>query len=131
MRIIKLSKEEEQDLQKLYRESSNATVRKRSQCILLSSQGKSIAELSHLFGVQRNTVSRWFSNWEREQQAGLSIGSGRGRKKKLGMLDAQLIKDYVAENGRELNTVLAKLEQEHHVQLSKKTLQRFLKTTWL
>lgn len=131
MRLIKLTEEEQLDLKKLYRKSSNATVRKRSQCLLLSSQGKSIEELSHLFGVQRNTISRWFSNWESGQQAGLSIGSGRGRKKKLGLVDVQLIKDYVAENGRELNTVLAKLEQEHPVQLSKKTLQRFLKTKWV
>ena len=129
MRLIRLTKEEQGTLQKLYRESSKATVRQRSQCLLLSHQGKSIDELSRLFGVQRNTVSRWFNNWEKQSQASLSIQDGRGRKKKLGCLDAQVVKDYVAEHGRALNTVLAKLEQEHQLQISKKNLATFFKNS--
>jgi transposase len=126
MRIIKLTAAEQGALQKLYRESNDATVRKRSQCLLLSYQGKNIAALSQIFNVQRATISRWFSNWEKTQS--LTIGSGRGRKKKLSGLDVDLIKEYVDENSRALDTVVAKLEQAHGVQVSKKTLQRFLKT---
>lgn len=123
---MKLTEEEQEKLEKLYRTSTSATVRKRSQCLLLSHQGLSIQSLSQTFGVQRATISRWFSSWELTK--GLAIGSGRGRKKKLLGLDVNLIKGYVAENSRALDTVVAKLAQTHNVQISKKTLQRFLKT---
>jgi len=123
---MKLTEEEQEKLEKLYRTSTSATIRQRSHCLLLSHQGKSIQALSETFGVQRATISRWFSSWETTKQ--LAIGSGRGRKKKLSGLDVALIKGYVAENSRALDTVVAKLAQAHGVQISKKTLQRFLKT---
>ncbi len=126
MRIIKLTAAEQEKLKSTYQTSTNATVRKRSQCLLLSHQGISIQALSQTFGVQRATICRWFSGWETTQQ--LAIRSGRGRKKKLSGLDVNLIKEYVAENSRALDTVVVRLAQEHGVQISKKTLQRFLKT---
>ncbi len=126
MRLIKLTEEEQEKLKKHYHDSKDATVGKRSQCLLLSHQGISIQALSQTFGVQRATISRWFSSWETTQ--GLAIGSGRGRKKKLSGLDVDLIKEYVAEDSRALDTVVARLAQAHGVQVSKKTLQRFLKT---
>lgn len=126
MRIIKLTEEEQANLKRHYQTSKDATVRKRSHCLLLSHQGISIQSLSETFGVQRATISRWFSSWETTQ--GLAISSGRGRKKKLSGLDVSLIKEYVAENSRALDTVVARLAQAHGVQISKKTLQRFLKT---
>ena len=126
MRIIKLTKAEQENLKSTYQTSTNATVRKRSQCLLLSHQGISVQALSQTFGVQRATICRWFSSWETTQQ--LAISSGRGRKKKLSGLDVNLIKEYLAENSRALDTVVARLAQEHGVQISKKTLQRFLKT---
>lgn len=126
MRIIKLTTAEQENLKSTYQTSTNATVRKRSQCLLLSHQGISVQALSQTFGVQRATICRWFNSWETTQQ--LAISSGRGRKKKLSGLDVNLIKEYVAENSRSLDTVVARLAQEHGVQISKKTLQRFLKT---
>lgn len=126
MRMIKLTEEEQQRLGKLYGESKDATVRKRSQCLLLSHQGLSMELLSETFGVQRATIGRWFSSWETTQ--GLAIGNGRGRKRKLSGMDVDLLKTYVNENSRSLDTVVAKLQQAHGVEVSKKTLQRFLKT---
>lgn len=128
MRQIKLSESSQQELYHLYQTSNQATVRKRSHCILLSHQGMSMQELSGIFGVQRNTIGRWFNHWLSGQAAGLLIGSGRGRKKKLAGLEAGVIKGYVNEDSRCLATVVAKLEQAHGLQVSKKTLQRFLKT---
>ena len=131
MRLIRLTELEQRTLKKLYLEGKSCTVRKRSHCLLLSHQGVSMRELSVTFGVQRATIGRWFTSWEKQQQAGLSIVRGRGRKKKLAGLDTQLIKDYVDENSRALDTVLAKRAQDHDVLVSKKTLQRFLKTSTL
>ncbi len=126
MRTIKLTEAEQVNLKRHYQTSTDATVRKRSQCLLLSQQGISIQVLSQTFGVQRATISRWFNSWETTQQ--LAISSGRGRKKKLSGLEVDVIKEYVAENSRALDTVVARLAQVHGVQISKKTLQRFLKT---
>ena len=128
MRYIKLSESSEQELHHLYQTSKQTTVRKRSHCLLLSHRGMSMQALSGIFGVQRTTIGRWFNHWLSGQAAGLPIGSGRGRKKKLAGLEVGVIKGYVDDNSRCLDTVVAKLEQVHGVQVSKKTLQRFLKT---
>ena len=42
-------------LQRLYRQSRHHQVRQRAHCILLSSQGYSIAQLMEIFSVSRNT----------------------------------------------------------------------------
>ncbi|QMU31025.1 helix-turn-helix domain-containing protein [Adhaeribacter radiodurans] len=121
-----MTEEEQALLKRHYQTSKDGTVRKRSQCLLLSHQGMRIQALSETFGVQRATISRWFNSWETTKA--LAISCGRGRKKKLSGLDGKLLKEYVTQSSRSLDTGIAQLAQTHGVQISKKTLQRFLKT---
>ncbi len=128
MRNIRLTEQEEQELKELYKKGASIIERKRSQCLLLSHQGQSINELASIFGVTRLTISNWFDKWEQAGLEGMRLEPGRGRKQKLVGIGPEQLEAYVAEHSRNLNAVVALIKEKHAVVVSKKTLQRFLKT---
>lgn len=130
MRYIKLQSGEIEALEKLYKNSPDNTVQKRSHCILLSYQKRTITDLSGIFDVDRRTIERWFSGWEESGVASLSIQPGRGVKTKLKGLET-VIAEQLKEHGRNLKNVLVYLEREQNIIICKKTLQNFLKDTGL
>lgn len=130
MRYIKLKPDEIEALEKLYKNSPDNTVQKRSHCILLSNQKRTITDLSSIFDVNRRTIERWFSGWEENGIKSLSIQPGRGVKTKLKGLET-VIAEQLKEHSRNLKNVLVYLEKEQNIIICKKTLQNFLKDTGL
>lgn len=130
MRYIKLKKEDLEGLKKLYQNDSRPTVRKRSQCLVLSHQGHSIIGLTKIFNVNRRTIERWFDSWEKNGFNSLAIKPGRGAKTRLEGLEKEVAKQLELHN-RNLNNVLDYLENQHKITICKKTLQNFLKGTGL
>lgn len=126
MRYIKLKIEEVELLESLVKTSSNNTIRKRSQCLLLSDQKHKIKDLSAIFDVERKTIERWFNTWESQGVDSLSIASGRGVKTKLKGLE-QVIDQQVELHNRNIKNILSFLKEEHNIIICKKTLQNFLK----
>ena len=63
MRYIKLKTEDIELLELLVKTSTNNTIRKHSQCLLLSHQRRTIIDLSMIFNIDRKTVERWFNSW--------------------------------------------------------------------
>ena len=80
MRYITLRKEEIEVLEHLYKNSPNSTIRKRSQCLVLSHQRHKIKDLVSIFKVSRRTIERWFDNWAEKGVDSLAISEGRGAK---------------------------------------------------
>ena len=130
MRYIKLKPSEIEALEKLYKNSPDSTVQKRSHCLLLSYQKRTITDLSGIFDVNRRTIERWFSGWEENGVGSLSIQSGRGVRTKLKGLETA-IAEQLKEHSRNLKNVLLYLEKEQNIIICKKTLQNFLKDTGL
>lgn len=128
MRNIRLTEQEEQELKEVYRSSAYLVERRRSHCLLLSHRGKSINELAGIFSVTRLTVTNWLDRWERGGLEGIRLESGRGRRRKLAGIGQELLEAYVEQHSRNLNAVVALIKEKHAVEVSKKTLQRFLKT---
>lgn len=128
MRNISLTEQEVADLQELYKSSSYLVERKRSQCLLLSHQGRSINELAGIFGVTRLTITNWLDKWKQGGLDGIRLESGRGRKQKLAGIGQEQLEAYVQQHSRNLHAVVALIKEKHAVVVSKKTLQRFLKT---
>ena len=83
MRYITLKTEEIEALEQIQQNSTNNTIRKRSQCILLSCQRRTITDLSSIFKVNRRTIERWFDSWEKSGINSLPIVTGRGVKTRL------------------------------------------------
>jgi transposase len=130
MRYIELKKEEIEVLVYLHQNSPNTTVRKRSQCLVLSHQKHKIKELASIFNVSRRTIERWFNSWAKIGVDSLGIAEGRGAK--------TLLKDYSEEvfqqlelHNRNLKNVLIYFKERHNIIICKKTLQNFLKVTGL
>ena len=130
MRYLELKKEEIEVLEHLHQNSPSNTVRKRSQCLVLSHQRHKIKDLASIFKVSRRTIERWFDNWVKIGVDSLAISEGRGAK--------TLLKDYSVEvskqlelHNRNLKNVLIYFEEQHNITICKKTLQNFLKVTGL
>jgi transposase len=130
MRYVTLKTDEIEALAKLQKNSTNNTVRRRSQCLLLSHQRRTITDLSGIFEVSRRTIERWLASWNKSGIDSLAIQPGRGVKTRLKGLDA-VIAEQLKEHSRNLKNVLIYLEEQHNIVICKKTLQNFLKGTGL
>ena len=130
MRYIILKKEEIEALELLLKTSSNNTIRKRSQCLLLSHQKRTIIDLSKVFGVSRRTIERWFDSWVLKGVESLSIESGRGVKTRLKGYEKD-VSEQVELHSRNLKNVISYFKEQHNITICKKTLQNFLKDAQL
>ena len=126
MRYIKLKTEAIELLELLVKTSSNNTIRKHSQCILLSYQRRTLTDLSMIFDVDPKTVERWFNNWKLEGDNSLSIAFGRGVKTRLNGFE-EVIKQQLELHNRNIKNILTFLKEEHNIIVCKRTLRNFLK----
>lgn len=129
-RFIKLTEAEKSSLEKCYKTGTSHVYRRKCHCILLSNEGKDVHELSDYFDVHTVTVYSWFNEWESSGAKGLELKPGRGRKAKLSLNNDQhvnKVKEFVQNEPQNLNRVLPMIKEELGVELSKKTLKRFLK----
>jgi transposase len=131
MRFIKLTEEELNVVEKLYKTSENSVERERCMFLKLSAQKRSIMEITRIMGVKRLKISRFFDAWEKahgleEKKKTLRIKKGRGAKLKLEKVQ-DIVPSLVKEHHRNLNVVLNILEKEYHIHISKNTLKTFLK----
>lgn len=130
MRYIILKTEEIEALEQLHVNSTDNTIRKRSQCLLLSHQGRTIIDLANIFDVSRRTIERWFVSWAKNGVNSLYIQSGRGVKTRLKDYGKEVSEQLVLHN-RNLKNVLIYFKEQHNIIICKKTLQNFLKETGL
>jgi transposase len=82
MRFVKLTQEQVNQLEQLYRESGNHRERQRAQALLLSNRGYTMEQLAELFVVDRDTISNWFTSWTQQQtkeEIGLQDAARSGR----------------------------------------------------
>jgi len=128
MRYITLRTEDIEALERYQKKGTSNTIRKRSQCLLLSHQGRTITDLSNIFGVNRRTIERWFNNWMKNGIDSLPIKHGRGVKTRLNGYEDEVSQQLELHN-RNLKNVLTYFEKQHNISICKKTLQNFLKDT--
>ena len=126
MRYKKLKTEDIELLELLVKTSTNNTIRKRSQCLLLSHQKRTIKDLAMIFDAERKTIERWFDKWDSEGVNSLSIASGRGVKTKLKGFE-EVIGQQIELHNRNIKNMLTFLKEEHNIIVCKRTLRNFLK----
>lgn len=126
MRYIILKTEEIEALELLFKTSTDSAIRKRSQCLLLSHQKRTIIDLSKVFGVNRRTIERWFDSWVLKGFDSLGIESGRGVKTRLKGYEKE-VSQQVELHSRNLKNVVSYFKEQHNIIICKKTLQNFLK----
>lgn len=130
MRFIELEDSEKEELVRRYANHKNATVRKRVQALILSSQYYSMKEIIEATGVSRTTLYRFFKEWENtelsERIETLFIKDGRGTKSKLDSVKDKLpylVKKY----NRNIRKILQVLEDDCNIRVCSLTMQKYLK----
>jgi transposase len=83
--------------QKVYQQSKHHRVSQRAQCMLLSYQGYTLKELSHIFQVDRITIYNWFDHWESRRLAGLYDRAGKGRPPLFNQDQTEQIRDWIKQ----------------------------------
>jgi len=130
MRFVKLSKAELVTLQEGHKNGSQFQFRNRCQCLVLSSQGKTVSELAQFFEVNPITIYGWFDRWEEAGIIGLMNKSGRGRKPILSLQNPthiESVKTAVKKNAQSIKAMVAELENTLETEMSVDTVKRFLK----
>lgn len=128
--IEKLTEAQKSSLEKVYKTSKCQLSRKRAQCILLSHSGKSAQELSGIYCVRTRTIYIWFNKWASKGIKGIARKPGQGRKPLLDKDNATHVKtvtDLIENDSKSTKRVRNKVQSQLGIQLSKKTLKRFLK----
>ena len=125
-----LTEEQKDSLQKGYSHGKSPLYRRKCHCILQSNTGKTTKQLASFFQVNTITVLNWFILWEKEGIEGLKLKTGRGRKPKLSINDphhVSIVKTLIENENQSLTKVTGQITEQLGIELSKKTLQRFLK----
>lgn len=128
--ITGLTEEAKQQLKEGFRNGKAHRFRIRCQSILLSAEGYQINQLASMYQVDRDSVSKWFDQWQREGIAGLQDKPRSGRPAKLRLDNAAHVKEVkkqVEKEHQNLDKVREELRESLQIGISKKTLKRFLK----
>lgn len=128
--IEKLTKEQRSSLEKGYKTGKSFVFRRKCHSILLSHEGQTVNELSQFFKVSTITVYKWLKEWESQGIKGLKVKPGQGRPTKLNLDDqnhVKMVKTLVENEPKNLTRVVGQLKSKLGIDISKKTLKRFLK----
>lgn len=128
--IEKLTEAQKSALEKGYRTGKSHLYRRKCHCILLSHERKTVKELATFFKVSEHSIYAWLNLWENNGIKALELQPGRGRPPKLKVTDEEQVKQVktlVENEPKNLNRVVGQIKSELDIDLSKKTLQRFLK----
>lgn len=128
-RFIKLSIENRLELEYGRKNGKKSPFRQRCHYILLSDQGRSVSEIAEIYQVGRQTITGWFDRYEANGITGLETKKGSGRRSIIRIDNEEhvtKIENWVEENPQNLNVTVSKIEEEFGLEVSKRTLQRFL-----
>ena len=128
--IENLTGEQKSSLKKGYTFEKRRLFRRKCHCILLSHEKKTVKELSSFFGISIHSIRKWLNLWERQGIEGLKLKPGRGRKPKLKTDEkthVETVKTLIENEPKNLNRVTNQIEDKLGIEVSKKTLKRFLK----
>ncbi len=128
--IENLTEEEKAALKRGHKYGKQFQFRNRCECILLSHEKHDVSSLSKRFKAIPLTIYSWLRSWEASGIEGLKNKPGQGRKPKLdkeNKTQVAKVKELVENEPQNLNKVVGQIQETLYVDLSKKTLIRFLK----
>ena len=128
-RIIILTDEQRQSLEKGYKNGKSHALRKRCHIILLKSEKRSSEEVSTILKVSEPSVNTWLDRYETEGIMGLFTKKGRGRKSILNIeTDEGVVRDAIKIERQRLTETQAIIAKKLNKEFSTKTLKVFLKS---
>ena len=128
-KVIELTKDQREELEKGYREGKTHSFRMRCQIVLLKSEERTSQEVVNILGSCEMTVNNWLKRYEQFGIEGLQTRAGRGRKSILQAEHLSQVKEAVKAARQRISHAQAELEQSLGKQFSPSTLKRYLKKT--
>lgn len=129
MRFIELDDNTRETLVRKYANHKSATVRKRVQALILSSQYYSMKEVIEVTGMSRTTLYRFFEEWENvelsEKIDTLFVKDGRGAKPKLDSV-RDMLPDLVERYNGKTSVILRVLETNYGITVCRGTLRKWI-----
>lgn len=126
--IEALSIDEKLTLAELMKHHTHTRARTRAHAILLSDRHFSMNEIARIYETDRDTVSRWFINWENYGLIGLYDDVRSGRPPKLTASEAEKVKLLIEEEKpRSMKMIALAIVELFHKILSLSTLRRLAK----
>ena len=123
---IKLSKDEEAELELIIKQDTRYRVRNRANAILYKSKSYKVEEITEILRVRPQTVYLWIREFKKEGIKSFYEKKGKGRKSILKMEYAEEIKALVI-NEPSLTVANAKIREKLNIYMHNVTLSRFLK----
>jgi transposase len=124
-----LSKVSREELEKLQIKSTNASLRKRCQLILLKADGRSSKDVGSILRMSHVSVNSWVKRYKEEGVLGLSIKPGRVKKGLLNLKeDKEQILESIKRHRQKVSSAKAEWELTSGKKVSEKTFKRFLKS---
>ena len=128
-RIVILTDEQRQVLEKGYKNGKSHAFRKRCHIVLLKSEKRSSEEVSTILKVSEPSVNTWLDRYETEGIMGLFTKKGRGRKPILNVeTDEGVVRDAIKVERQRLTETQAIIAKKLNKEFSTKTLKVFLKS---
>ena len=125
--VTTLSEAVKEQLTKIYREHPDSIYRRRAHAILLSGKGIPINQLQDIFGVDRDTVSKWIDLFETSGIEGLKPLPRPGRPPVYTDGEVLQLKGFLDQEPRQIKQAQAKLQQATGKSSCVMTLKRALK----
>jgi len=129
--IKQLTVEEMTTLSEMHKKHPLHLSRRRAHAILLSYHGQSVPMICSTYNVCRQTVSSWFTKWNKLGICGLIDFSGRGRPCLLTEEQKNDVVKRVEKSPRSLKSVLSDLKAELGITISIDTLKLICKQAGL
>lgn len=127
---IELRESEIVTLEKGRKTGKTNTFRDRCHYILLNNEGHKIEEIAKIYKTSRQVIGGWIKRYEANGIKGLETAKGKGRRPIIRIdneVEVKQIEELVEQTPQNLNQALAEIKENLGKEMSKKTLQRFLK----
>ena len=118
-------------LQEMHKNHPTYSVRMRAHGILMSYEGYRVQEIADAYNVCRQSVSTWIRAWDRAGLLSLIDKPRSGRPRKLSPPEEVEAIQWIKDEPRSINQVIAKINDKFGVQISKDTIRRLCKKAGL
>lgn len=126
-----LTEAEKVTLEELMKNNNYARVRVRAHAVLLSDRHFKVNDIARIYAVDRDTASRWLSDWETYGLMGLYDEPRCGRPPKLSAHEVAQLNDLLQEDPRSIKRLALRVEQVFHKIVSLDTLKRWARRSGL
>ena len=128
MKLLMLSKVEQQTLREMGILHGHYRTRMRAQAVLRLSQGLTLQETADEFMVHINSVEQWRQRWNRLGLAGMYVGRHTGRPTKWSLAQREAFGELAQTEGGSTGALLRQVEQhDGEPGISVSTAKRYLK----